>query len=92
MIDNLVTLLKKEQVDDDAKKDYCLAEIDKAEETKKELELDISDLHKAIADGERSTNTLTRDRCALWYGGSHRCYQGTRYGSRRTDGAAQGGA
>jgi len=65
MIDELVTLLKKEQADDDAKKEYCLEEMDKAEDTKKELELDISDLEKAIADGEESINTLTSEIEAL---------------------------
>merc|ERR1719388_233614 len=33
MIDDMVTLLGKEQVDDDAKKEYCTSEIDKAEDT-----------------------------------------------------------
>merc|ERR1719217_590029 len=50
MIDGLVRDLKAEQVVDDDKKKYCLAEFDKAEDTKKELELDISDLSKAIED------------------------------------------
>merc|ERR1719224_288624 len=65
MIDDLVVLLKKEQADDDAKKEYCLAEMDKAEDTAKELNLDISDLEKAIADGEESISTLTSEIDAL---------------------------
>jgi len=60
-----VALLKKEQADDDAKKEYCLAEIDKAEDTVKVLDLDISDLEKAIADGEESISTLTSEIEAL---------------------------
>jgi len=65
MIDELVALLKKEQADDDAKKEYCLAEIDKAEDAAKVLNLDISDLEKAIADGEESISTLTSEIEAL---------------------------
>merc|ERR1719453_2811547 len=65
MIDDLVVLLKKEQADDDAKKEYCLAEIDKAEDTAKELNLDKSDLEKAIADGEESVATLASEIKAL---------------------------
>jgi hypothetical protein len=68
MIDDLVVLLKKEQADDDAKKEYCLAEMDKAEDTIKELNLDKSDLEKAIADGEESINTLTSEIEALTAG------------------------
>merc|ERR1719453_1483857 len=68
MIDDLVALLKKEQADDDAKKEYCSAEMDKAEDTIKELKLDISDLEKAIADGEESISTLTGEIEALTAG------------------------
>jgi chromosome segregation ATPase len=48
MIDGLVVELKAEQGIDNDKKSYCLAEFDKAEDKKKALELDISDLEKAI--------------------------------------------
>jgi septal ring factor EnvC (AmiA/AmiB activator) len=68
MIDDLVVLLKKEQADDDAKKEYCLAEMDKAEDTIKELNLDKSDLEKAIADGEESVATLASEIKALTAG------------------------
>merc|ERR1740130_1474692 len=50
MIDNLVVDLTAEQGVDDDKKAYCLAEFDKAEDKKKGLDLDISELGKAIAD------------------------------------------
>merc|ERR1719271_1525376 len=50
MIDNLVVDLKAEQGVDDDKKSYCEAEFDKAEDKKKGLELDISDLEKAVAE------------------------------------------
>jgi len=65
MIDDLVVLLKKEQADDDAKKEYCSAEMDKAEDAIKELKLDSSDLEKAIADGEEAVNTLSSEIEAL---------------------------
>jgi len=65
MIDDLVVDLKAEQGVDDDKKAYCLAELDKAEDKKKELELDISDLDKAIADAEESIATLASEIKAL---------------------------
>merc|ERR1719199_577845 len=65
MIDNLVVDLKAEQGVDDDKKKYCLAEFDKAEDKKKGLDLDISDLGKAIADAEESISTLKSEIAAL---------------------------
>merc|ERR1719434_470194 len=65
MIDNLVRDLKAEQAVDEDKKAYCEAEFDKAEDKKKGLELDISDLEKAIADGEESISTLASEIKAL---------------------------
>jgi septal ring factor EnvC (AmiA/AmiB activator) len=65
MIDNLVVDLKAEQGVDTDKKQYCEAELDKAEDKKKGLELDISDLEKAIADGEESIATLASELKAL---------------------------
>merc|ERR1719453_220266 len=38
MIDDMITLLSKEQADDDKKKDFCIAELNKVEGEKKELE------------------------------------------------------
>merc|ERR1719271_1457192 len=64
MIDNLVVELKAEQGIDNDKKSYCLAEFDKAEDKKKGLELDISDLGKAIDDGEESIETLAGNNAA----------------------------
>merc|ERR1719310_1451596 len=65
MIDALVVDLKAEQSVDDDKKSYCLDEFDKAEDKKKELDLDISDLDKAIADAEESIATLKSEVAAL---------------------------
>merc|ERR1719352_760448 len=44
MIDDLVVTLKAVQATDEDKKKYCLAELDKSEDKKKGLDLDISDL------------------------------------------------
>merc|ERR1740127_338379 len=68
MIDNLVTDLKAEQGIDNDKKSYCEAEFDKAEDKKKGLELDISDLGKAIEDAEESIATLASEIKALTKG------------------------
>jgi len=65
MIDQMTTLLKREQVDDDNKKEYCEATIDKTEDEIKGLELDISDLKKAIADHKEGIATLTDEVAAL---------------------------
>merc|ERR1719379_1276438 len=50
LIDEMVALLKKEQIADDNKKEYCDKEFDVSEDKKKELELDIADTEKAIAE------------------------------------------
>merc|ERR1719443_1391663 len=65
MIDDLVALLAKEQLDDDEKKAWCLAELDTADDKKKALENSISDLEKAIADEEESIATLASEIEAL---------------------------
>ena len=50
MTNDMATLLGKEQVDDDAKKEYCTSTIDKAEYEIKELEHDVDGLEKADED------------------------------------------
>merc|ERR1719199_1954308 len=65
MIDELVVTLKAEQAVDSDKKSYCLAEFDKAEDKKKGLDLDISDLDKAIEDQTESIATLKSEVVAL---------------------------
>merc|ERR1719172_386692 len=65
MIDDLVVDLKAEQGIDDDKKSYCEAELDKAEDKKKGLDADISDLEKAIADAQESIATLKSEVAAL---------------------------
>merc|ERR1719305_100846 len=57
MIDSLTAELKKAQADDDDKKEYCESELDKAEDKKKGLANDVSDLKteiEALDDGIRA--------------------------------------
>merc|ERR1719498_2209317 len=65
MIDELVVHLKKEQKVDEEKKSYCLSELDQAEDKKKGLDWDISDLEKAIADETEVIATLKSEIEAL---------------------------
>merc|ERR1719162_1994529 len=65
MVDDLMTVLKKEQTGDDDKKAYCTAEFDKQEDLAKTLTLDISDIGKALADGSESMKTLAKEVAAL---------------------------
>merc|ERR1719207_466755 len=65
MIDDMVTLLKKEQTTDDDKKEYCETLIDKTEDNLKELELTVSALGKAIADYKERIATLAEELAAL---------------------------
>lgn len=65
MIDDMVALLGKEQKADDEKKAFCEAELDKNEDAKKELDLAISDLGKAVEDAEGTIATLADEVAAL---------------------------
>jgi len=68
MIDDMVTLLGNEQVDDDSKKEMCEMQIDKAEDDIKVLETTMSDLEKSIADGKEAIATLTDEIADLTKG------------------------
>merc|ERR1719460_2363330 len=52
LIDDMVAVLKKEQIDDDVKKEYCTQQIDTAEDKKKSLEQTVSDLETSIEDAK----------------------------------------
>merc|ERR1719487_2379057 len=65
MIDDMVTLLGKEQVEDDNKKEYCETELDKAEDKKKGIDLDLSDVGKAIDESQNLLKTLDEEMSAL---------------------------
>merc|ERR1719161_2243068 len=65
MIDEMVETLKKEQVDDDNKKEYCNTQLDTADDKKKELERTIANLETAIATDKEGIATLTAELEAL---------------------------
>merc|ERR1719272_1517364 len=65
MIDDMVVLLGKEQVDDDTKKAHCLKEFDESDDKKKALERSISDLEKFLAEAKEGVETLTAEIAAL---------------------------
>jgi len=65
LMDEMVVTLKKEQVDDDNKKEYCTIELDLADDKKKATERAISDSEKAIADVEEELTTVTEEIAAL---------------------------
>jgi hypothetical protein len=65
MVDDLMTVLKKEQAADDTKKAYCLAEFDKYEDIKKGLTVDISDAEKALSDSEENLEVLAKEIAEL---------------------------
>merc|ERR1712037_96716 len=65
MIDEMVANLKKEQLDDENKKEYCDKQFDLAEDKKKELELSVSDSETAIEEMTGSIAALTEELAAL---------------------------
>merc|ERR1712085_113471 len=65
LIDNLVATLKKEQVDDDNKKEYCDSAFDSSDDKKKGLERSISDLDTVIGEAKEGIATLTDEVKAL---------------------------
>jgi septal ring factor EnvC (AmiA/AmiB activator) len=65
MIDDMMALLKEEQIDDDNKKEYCEKTIDQTEDKIKQLEWTISDLTKAIDDAKEGISTLSDEIAAL---------------------------
>jgi len=61
LIDDMVGLLKKEQIDDDVKKEYCNTQIDETEDKKKILDQTLSDLETSIEDAKEGIATATSD-------------------------------
>merc|ERR1719245_2220382 len=68
MIDDMVGLLKEEQLDDDHKKEYCAKQLDHADDKKKALERKVSDEDSAIASAEEGIATLIDEIKALQAG------------------------
>lgn len=65
LIDNMVGLLKKEQEDDDNKKEYCEAELDKADDKKKGLLREDGKLEKAIGEAKEVIKDTAEEIKAL---------------------------
>merc|ERR1719265_3137073 len=68
MIDNMSALLKKELKSDTDKKEYCEKNLDSTEDEFKELQADIKDLGKAIAEHKESIKSTTAELDALTKG------------------------
>merc|ERR1719321_1628308 len=65
MIDEMVSTLKQEQIDDDHKKEYCQTQLDQADDKKKSLEHSISDLETTISDENEAISATKDDIAAL---------------------------
>merc|ERR1719235_2793708 len=65
MIDDMVKILEKEQLDDDAKKEYCEKQFDFADDKKKGLQQDLKDLETTIEDSKEAVATLSDEIKAL---------------------------
>merc|ERR1719237_79590 len=65
MIDKMVEVLRHEQQDDDDKKEYCGKQLDFADDKKKMLERDISDLERQIAQEEDAIAMLAEEIASL---------------------------
>jgi len=65
MVDNMVALLGKEQIDDEAKLQQCQTDLDLAEDKKKELDRTITLLSKRIEDDKSAIATLTEEIATL---------------------------
>merc|ERR1719223_1891099 len=68
MIDAMVELMKQEQLDDDAKKEYCEKQFDQADDKQKALERTEGKLEKAVADAKETVATLKEEIAALGEG------------------------
>jgi len=65
MVDDLVVELKKEQLDDENKKEYCDVQFDLADDKKKGLEKTASDLETAINESKENILTTKEEIDAL---------------------------
>merc|ERR1719379_2209817 len=60
MMDNMVTLLGKEQKEDEEQKEYCEAEFEKSDDEEKELDRKIKGLDTEIQEGKDGIAALTQ--------------------------------
>jgi len=68
MIDEMLTLLGKEQAQDSDKKAYCEEELDKTEDALKDLDRKASDIEKALEEAQDTLETETEDIASLVVG------------------------
>jgi len=68
LIDEMVANLKKEQMDDNNKKEFCEKQFDIAEDKKKELEMSLSDSETAIEEMEGEIEKLKEEIATLTKG------------------------
>merc|ERR1712060_982725 len=65
MIDDMVQLLKDEQVADDNKKEYCLTQFDDTDDKKKALERKLGQVNTGISDTQDGIATTTEEIAQL---------------------------
>merc|ERR1712129_632613 len=68
MIDNMVSILGKEQADDDNKKEYCAMQFDESDDQKKALEREVASEEAAIATAKEAMSTLSQEIASLTAG------------------------
>merc|ERR1719183_329353 len=68
MIDDMVALMKQEQVDDESKKEYCEKQFDLSDDKKKGLERAEGKLETALANAKESVAALKEEIAALGEG------------------------
>merc|ERR1719468_1231989 len=69
----MITTLKIEQADDDAKKEYCGVQLDQADDKKKGMERSVSDLETAIENAKEDIAKLGEEIEALKAGIKELC-------------------
>jgi hypothetical protein len=65
MIDGMIDVLKKEQVDDDNKSEYCKTHLDSLDDQRKGLDRSVANSGTAIADAEEAIATISNEIEAL---------------------------
>jgi len=68
LIDDMMAMMKQEQLDDEHKKSYCADQLDAGEDRKKGLERTIKDTETGIEDAKEGIATLTQEIEALGAG------------------------
>merc|ERR1719252_501708 len=68
MVDNMIAVLGKEQADDDTKRDYCMAELAKAQDEEKALKGAVANMATEISEKEDDLETVKSEIEALLKG------------------------